>query len=434
MAKQIDLTGQRRLLNHGFLHPIVVGAITPKATYRAIIFTIGILQAVTLGLWAWVFWKVAVRFGSNCPGWWSCWVCVLSMGALATVLVGLHGRPEPFVMLLLGLAAAVSFVVPPKWHSAVSGVALGLIAASHPVPAVLLGLATLAYRAWHLRFSLWLADGLKVGVAATGGFALALSAFPYTLAEWLDGCWRAGASVLARLGDPSPLYYWFAVPSATFCAAVLVLGAIAAVALFRRERRGPACSAAFAVTTVLFLFAAWYFGGRAAVRNYNLLAAIPIVYALIIACSAGLELRQGCGSRAALALISVVLLLAGAGFYRAVVLFPFFLERGVTYEEARHRLSKLRAEAEGGIALDAAFFVLAEGYDGLRFDDDGYTESTFIFLQQANRRLANPPEIKGFDLLEDRFGHRFPTIAGVRLGHSEQGYNYAIYKRRGLPN
>jgi len=121
---------------------------------------------------------------------------------------------------------------------------------------------------------------------------------------------------------------------------------------------------------------------------------------------------------------------SGAGFYRALAIFPFYVKYGVSLSDARQRVMQLHEKTREDAFLDTGLFPLTGDCRGVTFSENRMLESATIVLQQADHALLQAPVIPGFDLVEDRFCGHVPQIFGIKLANSVRGYDYAIYSRR----
>ena len=427
-----DPTGQQRLVSHGFLFPMIVGSLAPQANFQSIALVVGVLHSATLGLWAVIFWWIRETITPGRCSWWSTTAGFLSLVGLATFLMGFEGRPEPFVVFLLGLGVASLFVVRISRSWIVLGCLVGALAATHPIACLLCGLVVAGYGAWVLpagRWILWLA---KVGAVSLLVFAALFSWYPYSLRDWVAGCLHHSAQVMGRPPSGGFFYYWITAPQLTGYGFVYLLGGCI-LAAFLYFRRGEAqCRAGVMVSSAALVAASYYFGGQTPARNYNVLMAAPLIYCLIFGavCAA---CQQASRYRVFLVVALMVVGLSGAGFCRAVTIFPSFLKRGVKLEEGRQRLAELRKQVSGPVWLDGGLFPLVDNCRGVSFSDQDMFNAEAILLQQADHAMIEPPAILGYFLLESKFDLQVPRLLGVKLANSVRGYNYAIYLKGQKP-
>jgi hypothetical protein len=363
---------------------------------------------------------------------------VFAVAGLTTALLGLSGRPEPLAMLIIltGFLAITRVDVRRQWIPA--GIALGLFGVTSPLPAAI-GFVLFAL---YMHARLGRRDAL-VGVVGAGGSAalVALSIiflwYPYSLTDWLAGLRTHWASTDSVLKDV--VHYWFTNPRNSFYGLLFLLALTLGFLRLGRHRAVVKSKAGFAVSlAVLFIIAAearLYSPGI----NYNLVVFSPLVYLAVI--FAGLA---RCRDEAAVKgarrlcpvvtpLILAVFLMTSLGFARTVVTFPAFLQRGVSYAEARVRLEDLRGSASGSILITPAIFGLVDDYQGISvmvLPHHAVPKThEFVVFSQVGLARRTPPEIDGYVLIEDRFDRDAPRVFGVKVANSTHGYDYAIYRR-----
>jgi hypothetical protein len=433
-ADEIDPTGQGRLVYHGFLFPLLVGSLAPSAGYPGVHMVVMCILVAALGLFA----LAAVRTTRRFPEAPLCGALlgVLAVTGLATALLGLSGRPEPLGMLIiLGCFHAMMRLRPGK-HWIPAGVALGLLGVTSPLPA-LLGLVLFALYA-HYRFA---QRAALIYLVAAGGMALLLVVgiaslwYPYSLPTWIAGLRAHWATTRNLLKDL--IHYWFTNPRNSFYGLLYVSAAI--LGLFSLRHRPIKSKAGFAVSALVLLAVMARYHLYSPGINYNLIVFAPLVYlAVMFTC---LEIgrtmrsgRNGAGLRPVLCLLVLgVFLLTSMGFARTLVIFPRFLDHGVTYAEAKQRLADLRAGASGPVLITPALFGLVDDYDNLGVLAMPHhpvpkTYEIVVFAQFGLARQT-PPRIDGYRLVEDRFDHEPPRIFGIKVANSNHGYDYAVYRR-----
>ncbi len=425
-----------RLVFHGFLYQVVVGGVSLNHTYPSIILTIAILEVLALAFCCFLFHRT-IRLVSHQPSWWHTILLASSTLGLATALLGLSNRPEPFALLIVALGANLLFLLPWRYHSLVAGSALALLGTSHPVGAILTGLTVGIYGSVRTRPREWILWMGKTALVCSAVFALSLSAYPYPISNWIQGLSRHYRVLIETpSGTYSAFGYWFISPRASFYGSLYLFGLGAALSLSRRYRDRIRAKGAFLLSSLLLLGASYYFGMRVENRNYNLQVLAPLVFAVVIAflgawMDHSAETPRSWPRRIGALTLVAILALPSSGFLRQVALFPFFLRDGMSYDAARSRLAALRQNAQGTVWLDSGLFALTEDYTGIAFDTNRREngEVSLVILQQTNRGVSVPPELPGFALVEDHFSRTVPRLFGVKIGNTVGGYNFAVYRR-----
>jgi hypothetical protein len=436
-AKVVDPAGKGRLVFHGFLLQVMAGTFAPATGYPAVHLVVMVIPAVALGFFALALLRVMKRFG-EVKGWYKSALGVLAVAGLATVLVGLHSRPEPLTMLFVAAAFCAMTWIDVRRHWIAAGTALGLMAVTSPLPA---GLGFIIFAIYiHIRLA---QRAALVSLVGAGCLAAALAAlitqfwYPYSIADWIGGLRNHWATTFSV--PKESINYWFTHPRNSFYGFLYLLALGLGLHAFHRRnwrvrsRVGLLCSVgALAALVVRYCL---YVPGL----NYNLLVFAPLVYLAVVFTS--LEMNQagptGTGLKklrpALNLLILAILMLTTLGFARTLIMFPRFLKDGITYVQAKARLEEIRRSASGSVLIAPAFYVLTDDYQGLSVMEMPHhtvpkTHEIVVFAQVGLGRHT-PPQIDGYRLVEDRFDRNVPRLLGVTLGNSCRGYDYAVYKR-----
>ncbi|HSU82981.1 MAG TPA: hypothetical protein VLR69_11215 [Thermoanaerobaculia bacterium] len=415
LTRQLDPTGQARYLQYPPLFPWIVAGLMARPTPSAAFLAIAGLNAVNVILCA----LLLVRAARFRP-WWATAAALLG---IATLLAGEQtGRPEVLATLWVLLAVHVHLALPPERSWLPVGVILGLLGATHPVGALLLGL--LAVMAHAARLSTRSALGMSAGTLAVSlaVFAGLLAASPYGLRETLEGLRRHGGAVAARSSQGTLIPYWITNPGGTLYALPYLL-LIALLAWRAARRELPVRSPALLAAALLPLLAvAWRTGVQIPELSYNVLLFAPAVFAANLRLAGG-EAGGWPGRGTALAHG-----LTGLGYLRQLVLFGLFLTQGVPLTEARGAFQRLPAEAR--VAVTPSLWVVAEDYqrmtvfplaEGPRAGQDA------VMVQQSYTGLTSPPDLPGYRLTENRFLPLPGRLLGIKVANTVPGYGYAIY-------
>ena len=432
---QLDPVGGGRLIYHGFLYEMVVGKSTASATYPSIILTMGIIEVLALGACAFVLYRAA-RLVAGEFGWARFALVALGIGGIASALISLRGRPEPFAMLLVALAAGGMFLLKRRWHFFLVGVALGLMAATHPTGTLLCGPVAAVYastRCGAREWFAWLAKALVVSLAVFGITAIW---YPYHIWEWVEGLLRHSSIVFAWDRRGRVLQYWLTVPRTALYGPLYLVSLVCGLWLSWKFRDRIRFKAGFLLSGLAFLLPAYFYNVRNPEQNYDFILA-PLVYGvLIVGAAVWLSLDKNAlpirYRNLGMSLALTALTLTNLGFLRSAALFPFFLKHGLGYDQARARLQEIRAERPDRIDLDAGLFSLTEDYRNLTIASDRTKEASLVVVQQVNRGRLLPPQLENYELIEDGFSRVVPRCLGVKLGNTVGGYNFAVYRRTDL--
>jgi hypothetical protein len=415
LTRRLDPTGQARYLQYPPLFPWILSRLMPRPTPSAAFLAIAGLNAVNVILCALLF----ARSARSLP-----WAAAMALLGIATLLAGEQtGRPEVLATLWVLLAIHLHLALPLKRSWLPVGVILGLLGATHPVGALLLGLlAVLAYAArLPTGRALRMASGtLAVSLAV---FAGVLAASPFGLHETLEGIRRHGGAVAARSSQGTLMPYWITNPGGTLYALpYLLLIALLAWRAARRELpvRSPAL---FAAAFLPLLAVAWRTGIQIPELSYNVLLFAPAVFAANLRLAGG---GEGTWTSRGTALVHG---LTGLGYLRQLVLFGLFLTQGIPLAEARGGFQRLPVDAR--VAVTPSLWVVAEDYERMTvfpLAEGPRPGAGAVMIQQSYTGLTSPPPLPGYHLLEDRFLPRPAILLGARVANTVPGYGYAIYR------
>jgi hypothetical protein len=423
-VQQFDPTGEGRLVYHGYLYPLMVGSLAWKPSYASIEIVIAAFQIVSLTACACLFW-LARRGLPSADGMLGNFLFVTATLACATVISGLAARAETVGIPIVTIGVILLYAIPFRWHWLSCGVCVGLLAAAHPIGSLLAGLLVAMYAFARLSFWPSLRFILAAAAVAMAIWAMTFWAYPYSLSEWVGGLLANGRNVLPRPTtgpDSSVFYRWILQPSATGYGGIYLFGAFLLIYYFRQYASFIKSRLPFALCAIPLIFAIYNYGIRVPVQNYNLLLFAPLVLALIVRlCSVG---TMGVLRVAAIALFC----LASMGFAQKVLLFPWFLRDGLSRDTAGQRLSEVRREFPGPVALSGGLFTLVDRYDGIEEYYSGSSVATLV-MQQAFRSTSTAPMVPGYRLVRSNFCPVIPKLFGIPVAHSVQGYNFAVYRR-----
>jgi len=423
-VQNFDPTGEGRLVYHGYLYPLLVGSLAWKPGYAAIEIVVAAFQIVSLVICAYWFW-LAQRDTPWAGTVWGDCLFVTATLAGATIISGQAGRAETIGVPIITAGAILLYTLPFRWHWLFCGVAVGLLAAAHPIGSLMAGLLVAMYGFFRLYFWPALRFILAAAALALVTWAMTFWAYPFSLSEWVGGLLANGKNVLPSPTagpDSSLLYRWILQPSATCYGCLYLFGGCALVFYYRRYAALIRSRLAFALCAIPVAFAIYNYGFRVPVQNYNLLLFAPLVLALIV---------RFCSSTGhwVLRLTAIALFgLASMGFGQKVLLFPWFLREGLSRDLAGQRLADIRREFPGPVAISGGLFTLVDRYDGIEEFHDGSHAATLV-MQQAYRGPGPAPIMPGYRLVRSYFCPIIPRLFGLPVAHSVQGYNFALYRR-----
>ncbi|HEY3569711.1 MAG TPA: hypothetical protein VGP73_17390 [Thermoanaerobaculia bacterium] len=416
LARELDPTGQARYLQYPPLFPWIVAALMARPTPSAAFLAIAGLNVINVVLCVLLFARAAG------PG--RLATAAAALLGIATLLVGEQtGRPEVLATLWVLLAIHAHLALSPERSWLPVGAILGLLGATHPVGALLLGL--LAVMAHAARLPTGRALGRSAGTLAVSlaVFAGILAVSPYGLRETLEGLRRHGGAVAARGSQGTLIPYWITNPGGTLYALPYLL-LIALLAWRAARRELPVRSPALLAAVLLPLLAvAWRTGVQVPELSYNVLLFAPAVFA------ANLRLAGGEAGRWPDRGAALAHGLTGLGYLRQLVLFGLFLTQGIPLAEARGAFRRLPAQAR--VAVTPSLWVVAEDYERMTvfpLAEGPRAGQDAVMVQQSYTGLTSPPPLPGYRMVENRFLPRPGRLLGIKVANTVPGYGYAVYR------
>jgi hypothetical protein len=470
-----------RMVWHGYLMPQLYGTLLWKASYPALVLLQGFVAILVLSVSALLFYAVSARPGRVTPTALAATGILMLIGLLPPLL---GGRPEPLATLLLVSVVLVLMRTPLRHQWWIIAAALSLAAAITPAAGVISALVAAVYYYWVFppRQARWTL--LATGILAAAGLAAVTAAVcPFGLVEWLKGILRH-FSQLDFEYQPL-LRIWF-FQSHMFAYGIWLLAALVAAGILAREKlRSAAIPAGLVVFGLLLLAVCWRLGIWTAGRNYNLLTFAPLACALVLKAfwqigplslwervRVRAELGHATAStaqpsppaplptslrpvpgegkpsdrwrKAMLCWLLAVVLGVPALSTAKMLLCTLVPQPGrLSYAEAKRLVDELR-RSQPKIALSSGLFVLAEKQEGVEIADLNFGTATveavaapILVLQQAKfvwpdspaAAAGYPPDIPGFQLIDDHFTHCHPAVLGLRLAYTPESYNLAVYRR-----
>jgi hypothetical protein len=435
---------------HGQLYQAALAHLMPEGNMMALLEAVGWINIVSVIVGA-LFAFVRCRHVMGLGPWATAAITSLSTLALAAILVWLQGRPEHILPLIVILGSFGRLGVANPWgRLVVSGLELGLIGATSPLPGIL------AASTWVLLFALD-GDRLDSLVARTAvlGLCAALTwygtmllVYPFDVLELIQntasgglGKMITGRRFIARIwlfyGD-FPL---IGLPFAAAAAWGLWIFLTHSYSWLQRV---------IIVVLASHLALCVYRAGLIYPHTlYNLIGFFPIVFLGVLERLWRPDVAWALPTvpRWGLTLVAV----AGAigvsyGFARQTLLLESYRAEGVSLTMARQRAQEefARLTSNERVGIEAALppslvvlddpdwhllsfldpadaeFVATEQKLGVRF-------ATALRLQMED---ADPPERWGpFVLRKNYFVRGRPMLWGVPLDHRIPGYQFAVYVR-----
>lgn len=433
-AVAFDPAHEGRFVYHGFLYVMLAGSLAPSGDYRGVVAVLALVTALTLAA-SFVLLMCTSRLGPTVGQDPALVLVPLALLGLSSSFVGLLYRPETLATAILVVAATLFATLPLRWHPVVAAVALGLLAATYPVGAVLAAGLFAVYTCARLRP---LAALGALGLAAGGSMLVFAAAFalvyPFPFRDFLAGVANHAAVAIVPGGSTATQWqYWVVSARNAMYGPLYVAAVLGGLAIAWRDRHVLAWPGGTALAIVATLGLVYYFALRVPTRNYTILIFAPFVYAGLFYAHrrAAAGVASATVRRALTFGVTLLTLATTVGFLRTVCVFPSFLRDARSYADARASLAALRRTTGGTVAVTSGLFALTEDYRNLRvFKGDPPPEAAVAVVQQANTGRKTPPELAGFTLVEDGYSGATPRLFALRIANTPSGYDYAVYRRR----
>jgi hypothetical protein len=416
-----------KLTWHGFLYPVVLGCLSPKPTYKAIRMVIGEIWVLCLVFSGFAFFKCATMYGAT--SWRRDVLTITALLGMAGLMPD-GGRPELLVALLLAIGILCALFMSFRWHWLISGVLLGSIIVTSPIPAILAMLGIGIYACARLDLKQAFHFLLRSGVVAALVFGICFVLYPYSLEAWLIGMSLHAKVAVTSGGGSGLLTKLHANPGLVFFIILSVTCFVAAISCYVKKTHEISSRFGVVCFAMLFLVATYYFSFRDLDRVYNAVALTPALVLFLVAYAAS-QLKKSkiktTLQHLSCPICCVILVLASMPFLRLALVFPSFIKTGVSYDTAQNEFNSL-SDKRGQIGITTAFFCLSEDFSKIHIENQNKNE-TFIFVQQVNRGRLTPPEIPGYEVMQNTFSTELPSFFGIKVGNTCGGYNFAVYQR-----
>ena len=411
----IDGPAGRRYTYHGFLYPLVAGAIArifgnaPKSTVRAA-YLIHWLAAITAALavlaWADVSSQSRVVLAALLP---------FAMLGLSTAW---HGRIEPLAILITGAGCLAWRWLPPSWREMAAGLACGWLFFTSPACGVLGGfvLAAAVANSPGDTPDLHRLASLLVGIVAA--IATAIAAYPYPFRDWLVGLERYSAIVLEMPAGRGFVATWLLRPELP-----LLIVSVATVALLSgwvlvesSESLTGWRRTALAATVAGFSIGLARVALVKTEASYNAVVWIPLMACLVV------SRRQALHAW----LVILALAMPAAGLLRSsVILAAQSSPTAVSFDQISERLRQL---APADCTVSQGLWMASDHPAEIHIIGRDQAATRFLVLQQAYTGRSVPKPVQGYRLVENHFGGPV-RILGVPISRTPGGWEFAVYER-----
>ena len=329
-----------------------------------------------------------------------------------------EGRPEPLAQLFLMLLCYNTFFNQHKLGPAISGLLITIIGFTHPVT----GIYSLSLSVLFLLYNGNITRSAVIYViGGISGLVIVWLSYPYSFQRLLEGIREHGKIVAGRSlhSIPSFFYYHLTSPNVSFYFFAFLMGVAGLVAWTKEYGRLIKLPifflAAMAMLTAIVLF----FTFQTMEASYNLYVLFPVFGFFI------LYLLKYIKQKVVYASAMLLLFTGSVGYARRTLLFPAHISSGMLYEDAREMISKIDAKK---ITVTASLYSLPPDIRKVT-DNKNDTAANYLIYQQNFSGLLSPPEVEGYELLDNKFIRQPVKVAGIKIASSPPGYQFALYRK-----
>ena len=426
----IDTTGQRRFLHYPPLYPMLLGYLTRFPSPQGVFTVIALINAAIVALSSFIFYKAAT-YGKSL-NWFAVFLISLSLFGIATSVDESGGRPEILARLFFTLGLASVLFFKPKWQWLILGTLLGLLGATHPVGSLMAAVLVVVFFSAKHKYKKAILYSVGSSLIALLVFVAVIFIGPYSLTDTLGAMMRMGSFLNHYIGanealNPKIFFTNYVIDSSVpFLFFVVLMFFAAAIATYRKKKALIASPILFLLSSLAFsaiiFWLMFYIGGH----QFYVAIFSPLLYGAIIYYAT----RKGVFMKI---LTVFIVLLSTLGIARDIILFPFFLERGLPLEKARAEFNEaqLKYGERTYFGVTSAFWTLSENYKQMytyyNWPEAPKKNTNVIFWQQAYSGRRTPPVIDGCKIIKDTFNAP-PKIFGLKFGNSLLDYAYAEYE------
>lgn len=425
--RAFDVDAGARFVYHGPLYPLALAWLMPRADASSAILVTRLYNAIGFLLASLFLYFVAFREESSFWTWLVAWTALF---ALATVM-WTDLRPESLSSMFISSGILILYLVKSlPLRCILVGLCLGLIAITQPTIFLIANSLLLIYWAWLCDLRRILTNYSIVVITAVGVCVIFFALFyPFSFTEWLTGMWIHALMVNGHIDLSLIIPKLILTPITPGAGLVLAYGLLAGGIYVFNHKADIANIPMFAVGAVSLMFLLCFFALSTASHSYVLSGVWPLVIAGIVYFTT--EGRRWS--------VIVSLLLVGVlslGILRQAVEFRLYAKNGMSLADARNRFAAFASNHRGVYATSDAMWALSENYGQMIHavvgpnDDTLHKRPDFFVMQQYHRATLTPPDIAGWELVENNFISTAPSVLRVRIGNTPPGYQYAIYKRK----
>jgi hypothetical protein len=440
-----DPIGEARFLFYPPAFSLLVGklaSLVGEESYRGVFLWVAILRAAGVFLFAGIIYKILV-FNIRSKRYWLLVLAGLMLiASQALYLLPANGRGETLAMTLVCAGVALEFSQLPLRRWIMSVIVALIFSISIANGAIALG----AY-ALYLAFIERSYQAKVVWIIMTVLLALACFYLSYVLAgidfrEGMEGL-RLNIKLQLRRTDTSlPLLLSFWKSWLIFA----VMAAYQAIAYFLRSpslKQVSAWNGSYLALALFFLVACVYVFARTAPSHYSLYAFLPLLQVLSFCFLAENLPRNSSKSIAAIAVMSLALMLSLAMPLQAMIAYPYYMQSGRSYSDAMRKLSEIKSAWKCSLLYSNGLYVLDPKLEGSIYsiDSGGFATSTrarredalkgksscrLILVQEVNSDSDTPTKARQVMDFSDQSA-QLGILRRLRLLNSPKGYSFRAY-------
>lgn len=416
-----------RLIWHGFLAPLVWGAMARPANYAGVLFAIAMLGAISILVWALSCQRILLRPGVSATK----QALFIFCGSIAIAgIVFNNGRPESLSSLWVCLACAgFAYIRPGSIRDGVFGAIMALIAVTTPIAAIMCALAYGIFATLTMPPSRWLPSAVTSAICGGVVMAACFAIYPYGFGEWIGGMQIHAQKCVINYNSSRHLYYWL-VARPMLGGVALVAIITTSVCVFQAQswfRKLAAGSFGVALLGTVAYFAP---DGR----NYNVLPLLPAIALFVFFQAAMLQDSSVPFQKIFCIALALLFAVSGSNFVRSLLI-AWSSADYLSFAEAREEIARL--DPMESVTVSSGLFTALPVNTGAKVVRSGSipekgevkVNTKWFFLQQINPARAVPPTFTNYRLVTNRFSKTQPRLFGVSLANTSRGYNFALYEK-----
>ena len=431
------------------LFPMLIGILIPEATSLSAMRAITLFTSISfimsnVGLF------VAIRKHFKVlKSWIEVFVIVCAELLFVTILLATQqsGRPEPLSIMLMSVLVAGAVILSANRFMVLSGILIGLVASTHPVP----GVIAISLAGFFLSLNNYNIKSIVYRLAVIGTLSIITFLFvlwisPNPVENIIRGILLHNASdgAIGVSGRNADLSAFLLSNNQHILFGFVLLVNFSFLLYFKRDSLQKINNKlALFIFVSVFAITLWYFVLREN-RQHYFYPLVPIIFILIILLHIQILRRPVNRYLKAIHIFMIIplILIPTTGLARAVGLFPFYLTE-LSLADARHKFQDWEDQLGDDYIIATEFVALLvddhtqfrNGHvseDGLPKARNGTVDllpssSAFIMNQKYSIYSSPPDRLGQFRLLADNFSYNSYKIFGVPLSNSTPAYGFAIY-------